>query len=208
MLSNRIIETASKMFTTFGLKAVSMDDVAKSVGISKRTLYEMFSSKDELLSQCMKLHREKGREKFEAVVKDSSNDFVDIVIKILFIIKEDVRSANPVFYQDLQRFNFRSASNEHERGREETCNQFMRLLERGVKEGYIRKNINLSLVAELFINQGATLKTTILHGKYATEEVLANLFLIHFRGISTEKGIKRIDEVVEREGNNPLLKNN
>ena len=52
-LKDRIIETASEAFTTHGIKSITMDDIAASLGISKRTLYEVFQDKESLLTQCI-----------------------------------------------------------------------------------------------------------------------------------------------------------
>ncbi len=52
-LKDRIIETASEAFTAHGIKSITMDDIAASLGISKRTLYEVFRDKESLLTQCI-----------------------------------------------------------------------------------------------------------------------------------------------------------
>ena len=64
MLQDSIVAKASEMFLSMGLKTVSMDDIAKSLGISKRTLYENFSSKDELLSVCIDSIEKAQKKKF------------------------------------------------------------------------------------------------------------------------------------------------
>lgn len=56
-LKLRVVETASKSFMTLGIKAVHMDDIASSLSISKRTLYELFGDKEELLLEVFRFYR-------------------------------------------------------------------------------------------------------------------------------------------------------
>ena len=63
MDNGSIVKEAITLFLRYGIKAVSMDDIAKRVGISKRTLYESFISKDDLLMSCVEeLHRRRNEE--------------------------------------------------------------------------------------------------------------------------------------------------
>ena len=75
-LADKIKEESIKLFFGRGIKAVSMDDVAKSVGISKRTLYETFASKDALLVSCLDLLYSERLRKLDAALRDGSKSFI------------------------------------------------------------------------------------------------------------------------------------
>lgn len=200
MLKQRIVEIASELFHTFGLKTVSMDDIAKKAGISKRTLYETFSSKDELLTTCLSETESRQLVRLRDILEDENNDFVDIIVKILCLLSRDLRKINPLFFQDLDRYNFRMAFESQKVSRQTRRDGFLRLLRRGVDEGYIRPDIDLSLTVDIFMSKSPSIKGFFQTSSHRIDNVLENMYLIHFRGISTVKGITRIDEVVERLG--------
>lgn len=197
MQRQRIIDISSELFQTFGLKTVSMDDIAKKVGISKRTLYETFSSKDELLTMCLSEKERRQAESLMQIIEDKENDFVDVIVKVLIHLSQELRKVNPLFFQDLDRYNFRMAFEEQRSNTEGRKQSFMKLLNKGIEEGYIRSDIDLSLTVDLFMGRNPSLKSYFSSSSHRIENVLENMYLIYFRGISTIKGIERIDKIVE-----------
>lgn len=197
MQRQRIIDISSELFQTFGLKTVSMDDIAKKVGISKRTLYETFSSKDELLTMCLSEKERRQAESLMQIIEDKENDFVDVIVKVLIHVSQELRKVNPLFFQDLDRYNFRMAFEEQRSNTEGRKQSFMKLLNKGIEEGYIRSDIDLSLTVDLFMGRNPSLKSYFSSSSHRIENVLENMYLIYFRGISTIKGIERIDKIVE-----------
>ncbi len=197
MLRQRIIDISSELFQTFGLKTVSMDDIAKKVGISKRTLYETFSSKDELLTMCLSEKERRQAESLMQIIEDKENDFVDVIVKVMIHLSQELRKVNPLFFQDLDRYNFRMAFEEQRLNTEGRKQSFMELLNKGIEEGYIRSDIDLSLTVDLFMGRKPSLKSYFSSSSHRIENVLENMYLIYFRGISTIKGIERIDKIVE-----------
>lgn len=197
MLRQRIIDISNELFRTFGLKTVSMDDIAKKVGISKRTLYETFSSKDELLTMCLSEKERRLAESLMQIIEDKENDFVDVIVKVLIHQSRELRKVNPLFFQDLDRYNFRMAFEEQRSNTEGRKQSFMKLLNKGIEEGYIRSDIDLSLTVDFFIGRNPSLKSYFSSSSHRIENVLENMYLIYFRGISTIKGVERIDKIVE-----------
>ena len=80
-----IAERAMEMFTKQGIKAVRMDDIARSVGVSKRTLYEIFGDKEELVFQSLKLHFGKVVTRHRETIRTSDN-----ILEGLFLVIQDV----------------------------------------------------------------------------------------------------------------------
>ena len=78
-LKDRIIETASEAFTTHGIKSITMDDIAASLGISKRTLYEVFQDKESLLTQCI-LKRQEEMNAFLAETLANSKNVLEVIL--------------------------------------------------------------------------------------------------------------------------------
>lgn len=78
-LRDRIIETASEAFTAHGIKSITMDDIAASLSISKRTLYEVFQDKESLLTECI-LKRQEEMNTFLAETLANSKMFLKLYL--------------------------------------------------------------------------------------------------------------------------------
>lgn len=197
MLKGRILKLASEMFHTFGLKAVSMDDIAKKVGISKRTLYETFSSKDELLTHCIRVKQDESISEMMAIINDAKKDFVEVVLGLLSVISRDVRKINALFFVDLDRYNLQSAFEENEIKAMEKRKIVISMLQKGIDEGYVKSDLNLELMVELLLTRQPILGLFSRVHHTTLDEIVNNVCLINIRGISTLKGIERIDKLVE-----------
>ena len=80
-LKGRILEAAMKAFAERGVKAVRMDDISQSLSISKRTLYEIYSDKEELLYQGVMLFDQKQKKSMSAFIQ-KADSVMDIIIEI------------------------------------------------------------------------------------------------------------------------------
>ncbi|MDR1671338.1 MAG: TetR/AcrR family transcriptional regulator [Alistipes sp.] len=194
----RIICEAAAMFLEEGVKSVRMDDIAARVGISKRTLYEMFSDKSDLLGQSMSCYFEQKREEMEQRTKGAANIFEEIFL-ILDSMKLDDRRRLLIgnlkkFYPEIHR------RVEEEAHRFSDC-EFNRLLDRGVAQGLLLPDIDKGLalitltytMTALFDQKHFLSKHDGLSIQMAFEYVIVNFF----RGLSTHKGIEVIDGLVD-----------
>ena len=168
-LKGRILEAAMKAFAERGVKAVRMDDISQSLSISKRTLYEIYSDKEELLFQGVML--------FDQKQKKSMSAFTG--------------SVNPLFYEDIQKYPkvVEYLNNERER----TYKFFIELLKRGADEGYFRNDIDFELVSQMFNAINSFVMTQHMLSRYSIQQVFSSMLLVPLRGICTEKGLKVIE---------------
>ena len=91
-----ILKAAMKAFTEKGIRAVKMDDIAESLAISKRTMYEIYATKEELLYEGVKTFREDRRKKFVEMGKEK--DLMEILLKVYHMRVEEANAVNPLFY--------------------------------------------------------------------------------------------------------------
>ena len=95
-LKERILETAMNSFAERGIKAVKMDDIANALSVSKRTLYEIYTNKEDLLFEGIKqLHRQK-REELKRILDESSN-VMDVILAVYRQKAEEFRQTNEVY---------------------------------------------------------------------------------------------------------------
>ena len=194
LLKGRILETAMKAFAERGVKAVRMDDVAQMLGISKRTLYEIYRDKEELLYQ--------GVMHFDQEAKKSMNAFIQQASSVMDIILEAYQrrvlrtgTINPLFYEDIQKYP--KVTDYLNKEREHAYDQFLGFLQRGVREGYFRDDINYELVAQMFNAINTFVMTQHLLSRYSIQQVFANMLLIPLRGFCTKKGLQVIDKSIK-----------
>lgn len=187
-LKDKILEAAMAAFARHGIRAVKMDDIATSLSISKRTLYEIYGDKESLLFACVK----KGHlEKHEYIKAYAQNhNVIEIVAESYRRNVEQLKNVNYLFYQDIQQYPniVQYMETEHANNYE----KFLAFMETGVKEGYFRDDVNYELIHQLFDMIGNFVVKNSLYAQYPYEELLANLMLVPFRGFCTEKGLKAL----------------
>ncbi len=196
---NAIIEQAAKMFVNEGIKSVRMDDIAREAGISKRTLYEIFGDKEELIFLAVKHHFNHFETFNDVIVKESPN----ILIAAIRIMQSVVNSSelNWKLHNTLSRFypTVSTRLTEHHKGKKSVL--FRDRLKEGIQDGLLMPRMNIDLAmstlhyhaTSVVINDGSFPLPDGLTPKDAFLEVTVNVM----RGISTAKGIEIIDEYLE-----------
>lgn len=167
-----------------------MDDIARTLTISKRTLYEIYSNKEVLLFETVRKKRSDGEQWIKERLAASAN-VIDIILQIYMQKAEEFRSTNQLFYTDLEKYPqiLRFL-------RQDSQTQKLRLkqfLERGIDEGYFRRDVNTDLVMLSFEALGENIQRHSLYKLYTFDELFFNVFMVMLRGISTQQGIEEID---------------
>ncbi len=192
-LRERIIEKAMQDFSKNGIRAVKMDTLAKELGISKRTMYEIFEDKETLLFEGIKVYVDRKQEYLQNYAEEG-HDVIDIIMEAYHMKVEEVRAVNPDFYLDLMKYPRldRHMKEVQQKSRE----GFLAFMKRGVDDGYFRSDVNYELVPHIFDALGQYILTNSLIQQYSVEELFSNCFLIALRGFCTDKGLHTIDKLM------------
>jgi AcrR family transcriptional regulator len=192
-LKKRIVLAAMKAFTTNGIKGVTMDDVASDLGISKRTLYETFKDKEELLIECVKLQEEE-KETFGAKAIAESSNVLEVILKFYKLSIDIYQKINIRFFEDIRKY---PKVNELIRqSREKNQCSVLAFFKSGVEQGIFRDDVNFEIVNILLREQMDFLHSAEIVRAYSFFEVYESIVFIFLRGISTEKGQKILDEFI------------
>lgn len=189
-LRDRILDAAMILFAKHGIRAVKMDDVSHALSISKRTLYELYDNKEQVLLEGVKKYRKKRHEEFLQEL-ERSKDVMDIILYMYRIKMEEFQLVNPNFYSDLARYPNILAS--IERDHDEQHKQFMDFMQRGISEGYFRSDLNYDLIGRLFEALGRYMMENELYRSYSMEELFRNMIFVTLRGFCTKKGVDKLD---------------
>ena len=194
-LREQILKVATREFTTIGVKSVKMDDIALKLKISKRTLYEIYDNKEQLLleSVARRIHE------FDATLErfDSSGEkqVIDILLEFYRLQMEELRDMNPVYYEDLHKYprvmSFLEQVNKEHKAHSKD------FFKRGVLEGYFRNDFNYELISLLGNNVMQNVMESKLYNTYSLQDIFRNVVMLFIRGLCTAKGILELDRQLE-----------
>jgi AcrR family transcriptional regulator len=197
-IRERIIEEATNQFLQFGIRNVTMDGIAAELGMSKRTVYEVFKDKSSLVHSCIEMLNKNHRCRNEEIYNSSRN-----VVETIFSFMQEGISAmnaiNPVFFRDMEKLYPKAWENIKKNNEKEAFNLSVELLKKGIEEGLFRSEINIPIVAKLFHEQMNLLADDKVfpRNEYNYADVFQSLTINFMRGISTRKGIELIDSLLD-----------
>lgn len=194
---NHILQQVSELYFKYGIKSVTMDDVARELGMSKKTLYEYFTDKNDLVSKFLEFHIQKIRVVFEEDKEDTENaiDHLLFISKIMISFLQDL---NPSVHYDLQKYYPEIFKSLFEYKRTKMLNSVKQNILRGMKEGLYRKELNPDIIAHIYVNRvEASLDADFLRNNdFTSSELFSEMFTYHIRGISSKKGIEYFEKQI------------
>ena len=193
--------TALDLFSQHGIISVSMDDIARNMGISKRTIYEFFEDKETLLVKGI----EYNHKKMKQVLIELEEGPYSVVEEIILFYEECMKRPrwyNRKFYDDLKRYP--KALELNEKNKAEFSKKCMKLFSRGVKEGVFQKGINFEIVTLLAKEQIKMIRPTGAFLNHSVSEVYKTVLFTFLRGICTEKGLAILDRYALKQSQNLL----
>lgn len=193
-LRGRILEVAMQDFIQRGIRAVKMDDIAGSLGISKRTLYEIFPNKESLLLEGIRLKQAMGEEEMAKYVTEKNPNTMDIIMKFYHMQMEELSSLPLTFITDISRYPLVTEFLRKKRKKsEENANRFF---QRGVKEGYFRSDVDYELISRLGEGMTQNAIARQLYFQYEPQYIFRNIIFLFLRGFCTQKGLEYIDNTL------------
>jgi TetR/AcrR family transcriptional regulator, cholesterol catabolism regulator len=196
---NRIIEEASRLFRTYGIRSVTMDLLATNLGISKRTIYEVFKDKDELLTGVLQWMYSKQREKMTAILEESENVIV-ANFRMIEMMRDHFQNMSPAFQLDMKKYHHLVLSETKGKCDMDDYRNGMEIVERGIKEGVFRKDLKAELVNRCIfelIRISADNEIFPLDS-YSRNDIIKNVYINYLKGISTEKGLEIINRLEKK----------
>lgn len=192
-LKEKILQQACEKFNKLGIKDVKMDDIAHSLSISKRTLYEIYPTKEDLLLESLNYHSGRSRQTMSECLDESSN-VMDILYHLYHTQTLNLTAVSPLFIEDMKRYprvmEYVQIQQLHNR------EQARKYFDRGVKEGFFVNRIDFDLLSELISYIHDSIMQKRLYFRYPLEKIFTHTLLMFIRSICTEKGIKEIDRII------------
>ena len=193
--TERIIAGGEELFLKAGIKSVTMDDIAKHLGMSKKTIYQFFSDKNELVVALVKKKLQEDEDQMCDIIKQSGN-VIEKMINMMKCSEEIFSRINPIVIHDLQKYHAEAWKQFQDFKSGVLMHTLEELLIEGKKQGYIRPDIDVKIIARmrvLQVEQG--FNTTVFPVAEFNIWKVQQQFLEHFNyGICTMKGYKLLNQ--------------
>lgn len=195
----RIIDQAMQMFVSQGIKSVRMDDIAQQLGVSKRTLYELFGDKEGLLYLAMERYSERNRQRWNDLTAGAHN-----VLEAMFMVLGEVMDNAEVsrrMMDNLKKFYPAVHDKLMREGMAKNRKSLRCMLEQGIGDGLFVDSFNIDLsISVLYYTASAivTRRELMLPEGLTEREAFVQIISNFFRGISTSEGLRLIDDNLKR----------
>lgn len=192
---DRILEGAEELFFKAGIRSVTMDEIARHLGMSKKTIYQFYRDKDDIVSALIQSRLEQDKEEMCKIGNTSSN-VMEELINMMKHSEDFFSKVNPILIHDLQKYYPEAWAFFQQFKANVVIDSMQQILDRGIEQGYVRADIDTKVMARMRVWQIELGFDSSLypHNEFNSWKVQLQ-FLEHFiYGICTEKGYQIISQ--------------
>ncbi len=197
-----ILERASAVYLQYGIKTVTMDDLARELGISKKTIYKYFDDKNDLVRSIIEL-----KVQMDAAIcmncTQHSENAIDDLFSVSKLVIEHFSNINPAVFYDLRKYHPDALKIIEQHKWEFVLTMFKENIERGIKENIYRNDLNPEIIARLYVaSSDAAMNSNIFPWpEFKFQEVFTEMIHFQFRGMVNEEGQKYLKQKLQNEIN-------
>lgn len=185
----QIIQQVKGLYQRYGIKSVTMDDVAGHLGISKKTLYENFRDKQDLVEHVLIVEHERTCD-FKSAILSRSLNAIEEMFELYKLFNNILKEYNPSMVYDIRKYYPALFARVREIRRQSLLESVMANLEKGKQEGLYRRELNVEIIAKLHIFR---IESHMDNDLFTQEELTSftmfhEIFVYHIQGILSEKG--------------------
>jgi TetR/AcrR family transcriptional regulator, cholesterol catabolism regulator len=193
-----ILLKVSELYMKYGIKSITMDDVARDLGVSKKTLYQYVDNKDELVGKFID-HEIEMRQKGICKCFRVGYNAIEELFEISLFMNKLMREQNPATEHDLKKYYPHHFQKITVARREGIYKYILQNLKKGISEGLYRDEMNEEIIARLYLSRTESLRLDDLYTKeeFTSKQIFTELLSYHIRGIATGKGIIVLEKKIE-----------
>ncbi|GAF02427.1 TetR/AcrR family transcriptional regulator [Saccharicrinis fermentans] len=196
------IEKITQLFLQYGIKSVSMDDIAKELGISKKTLYQIYSDKTELVKKSIN----HILEEMDKIIEEFNNSSLNVIEKEVHQRKKYIDTylkIKPTYLFDLKKFYPQIFTDFVEHKNKMIIKTTRSFIEEGQDQGFIRQDLDADFISKLSITLAFAVfypeVSTISEADLTSKHFSNQFFIYHMNGICSEKGRKLFNELIHKD---------
>ena len=194
-MKDKILEVSLMLFFKYGIKSVTMDDIAKEMGVSKKTIYQFFKEKDDIVNKLCEMEMTRHQKDFNEIY-GAAKDPIHEMTLIYQHLEKVFRAINPVFFHDLHKQYSQALNRFNTFKKEFMLSHIERNIKEGIKQKLYRNDLDLAFVAQYRLVQ---MDMLMMGNGFAIENISYTkahqmVLDIFMHGISTVKGHKLINK--------------
>lgn len=198
-MRDKILHKASELFLTLGVKSVTMDDLAERMAISKKTIYEFYANKYDLIKATTEFIFEKVICEIDGICNKDKQNPIQNLFEINQYIHQKLKEDNNTEFQ-LQKYYPDIYETLYEKKFNVVIEGITENLEKGIAMGLYRKDINIHVISRFYFNGTSTLKNPQIFPieEYRVSELIHEYLVYFIRAIATPKGLKELEKYIKK----------
>jgi len=192
---NNLLDNISILFKKYGVKSVTMDDIAREFGISKKTLYKHFENKTDVVYKVAHFESDKEREVLEKLCQEHKHVINQLFVISKFIIKSNLLLSPSLIYS-MEKYYHQTWEEIINHRKEFVLNLIDKNFQEGIKQGIYRRDINLGVIKLFYIFLLNVKSMEFFNdrprGKF--DDTFNTIFTYHIRGIANHEGIEYLEK--------------
>jgi hypothetical protein len=189
----QIMRRAESLFMRFGIKSVSMDDIARELGLSKKTLYQFFENKGDLILKTIESHLQEEMCDMDLIHSNAENALQEIMLLARHIIGQ-FQELSPSVVYDLKKYYPEAWTQMDKMQREHVYQSILDNLKRGIAEGDYRNDLNPEIMARLHVGSlYLPIDQSLFPVREFQPDQVFKEYIYHFvRGVASEQGLDKM----------------
>ena len=198
----QIISEITMLFMKYGIKSLTMDEISRHMGISKKTLYQYVSDKNDLVKKGVGLLIEHEKMMLCSAM-DESKTAIDELIGVTKCVSSEIGEMHPSVIFDLQKYYPEAWKLMEEHKKQFIYNMMLENLKRGINEGYYRENINPLIIANIYIGMVDNILNpeNPINKHISIDRMHTEIIRYHIKGIANDKGLDYLKEALKNKEN-------
>ncbi len=190
-----ILSKVRDLYMKYGIKSITMDDVAREMGISKKTIYQYVTDKEDLVAKFIENEMELRQKEICNCFKVGFNP-IEELFEISLYMNKLMQEQNPATEYDLKKYYPTQYQKLVKARREGIYNYILANLKKGKKEGLYRDDLKEEIIAKLYLSRAESIHLNDLYSveEFTSNRIYSELLKYHVRGIATEKGINALEK--------------
>lgn len=190
----KILNAAGELFLKYGIRNVSMADIAKHLGMSKKTLYTHITNKDDLIYKFTLLYLQAEQEISKEIISTAKNA-LDELIQLTLQAQRTMQAINPCLIFELGKYHRQAWLIVEQFRQDFIYNNVRRNLEQGIAEGLYRADLNAAIISKLYVFSLPIFYSTTQLGlpEYSLIALHIEFVKYHIHGILSQKGLRLFD---------------
>ena len=198
-MKERILAEAERLFWKYGVRSVTMEDISKQLGISKKTIYRHFSDKEQILYEVIQDKTGRNQLEMECMVEETANP-VEEILSVLNMMQQKADHISPNLLMDIKRFYPHAFALFRQYKEGQIMRSILENIQKGISQGLYRSDINPAILARLRVEQIEMAFNNDLFPmeQYSMHDIQAELIHHFVRGMLTNEGFTIYNQYVNQ----------